>query len=198
MDHDRFDGLTHSLATAASRRGLGRTLAGGGFGALLSSAFGALNVEAKKKGNHRKKKKTPRPQPVFNQFGCRDVGQPCRGNSTLCCSGVCAGQKPKKGKKDASTCVAHNAGACTLDSCTATHNIHCNVANTSCFCATTTGKATFCGNFSLSASQLCRVCSRDTDCAAEFGPGAACVVLGGLCAALCPATGGTACVPACI
>ena len=50
-----MDSLAH-LGAAASRRGLGLALAGGGLGALLSSAFGALAVDAKQKG-HKKKKK---------------------------------------------------------------------------------------------------------------------------------------------
>lgn len=61
----------------------------------------------------------------------------------------------------------------------------------------TTGKALFCGDFTTAAPELCRVCKRDTDCYAEFGLGAACVVLGGTCATFCAATGGTACAALC-
>src|SRR5688572_22682324 len=58
MDHDRFDGLTRSLGGAASRRGFGRALAGGGLGALLGSAFGALDADAKKKGRKKKRRRS--------------------------------------------------------------------------------------------------------------------------------------------
>src|SRR5688572_18508451 len=42
MNQDRFAGLTRSLDTTASRRDLGRALAGGALGTLAGSAFGAL------------------------------------------------------------------------------------------------------------------------------------------------------------
>jgi len=57
MDHDPFDALTRSLGAAASRRSLGRVLVGGGLAALLGSAFGALDVDAKKKAHKKKHKK---------------------------------------------------------------------------------------------------------------------------------------------
>jgi hypothetical protein len=60
MDHDRFDGLTRSLGAAASRRTLGRALAGGGLGTLLGSAFGALEVDAKKKRHKKNRKRKTR------------------------------------------------------------------------------------------------------------------------------------------
>jgi hypothetical protein len=53
MDHDRFDGLTRSLGVAASRRSLGRALAGGGLGTFLGSAFGTLGADARRKGARR-------------------------------------------------------------------------------------------------------------------------------------------------
>jgi hypothetical protein len=190
VNHVRFDNLTRSLGTAASRRGLGRVLAGGCLGALFGT-LGAPDVQSKKK---RKKQKSRR-----NAFGCVDTRQPCAGRNRSCCSGICKGKKPRKGKKDTSRCVAHNAGVCTAstDSCAVGVSVPCNPSNPSCFCVATTGKAGFCGAFTGGPAGHCRVCRKDTDCEAEFGPGAACIVLGGVCTGLCLNTGTTACAPPC-
>jgi hypothetical protein len=167
-------------------------------GTGLGLAFLPLQdaADAKKK---RKKKKKKKPQSPLNAFGCLDVGQPCRGKSANCCSGICQGGKPKKGKKDKSSCVAHNTGICTAntDSCALAVSVSCNPNNIDCYCTMTTGNAPFCGEFSPGPEAHCRVCGKDTDCEAEFGPGAACVLLDGNCTHICPATGRTACVPAC-
>lgn len=124
MDHTHFDAFTRSVGTA-SRRKFGRALAGGGLGALLGSAFGALDVEAKKKRHKKKGKKrtdtqqTPPagappevPPLAINQFGSVEVGQPCRGDGALCCSGICQGAAPAEGQTDTSRCIAHNASIC--------------------------------------------------------------------------------------
>jgi hypothetical protein len=182
MDADRFDSLARSLAAASSRR---RALASS-FGGLI--ALATLPVDAKK-GKTKK--------PNKNAFGCVDVGKACAGKDSNCCSGVCQGKKPKKGKKDKSKCQAHNAGTCTQNTCAVGVNVPCNPANPDCFCVSTTGDANFCGNFTIPPTSLCRVCRKDTDCEAEFGQGAACIVLGGVCSPFCPTTSGTACAPAC-
>ena len=184
MDGSLFDTLARSLAHARTRRGALATLLGATLG-----LFSRDDADAKK-GKGKK--------PKVNEFGCIDVGKACRGKNGKCCSGICQGKKPKKHRKDKSTCVAHNVGTCTLDSCTAGGDISCNPANPQCFCVATTGNAHFCGNVSMPPANHCRVCSKDSQCEVEFGPGAACVVFAGLCAPLCPATGGTGCVPACI
>jgi hypothetical protein len=187
MDADRFDRFARSLATAHTRRrALAATLGG-----LLT--LGALPGEAKKGKGKKKKSKT-------NAFGCVDVGKACRGRNGKCCSGICQGKKPKKGKKDRSKCVAHNAGICIAeaDTCTVGTDVPCNPSNPSCFCTLTTGNAGFCAAFSGGPAGHCRVCRKDTDCAAEFGAGAACLVLGGACTTLCLATGRTACAPPCV
>ena len=54
MNQDRIDTPTRSPGATASRRDLGRALAGGGLGALVGSAFGALDADARKKGKKRK------------------------------------------------------------------------------------------------------------------------------------------------
>jgi hypothetical protein len=169
-----------------SRRGLA------GASGLLAIDIPGL-AEAKKK--KRKNKKITR-----NEFGCVNVGGKCQGKSANCCSGICQGKKPKRGKKDTSLCVAHdNLGICFADSdtCTVGLEVPCNPDNPACSCVLTTGNAGFCGDFTAGIPAVCRVCARDADCQADLGPGAACVFLGGICSPLCAATGRTACVPAC-
>ena len=204
MDAKRFDELFRSLASgsARSRRGV---LAGltSGLLAALPLALGEDAGAKKKQGKKKKKKKTtkqplpPSPSsPPFNAFGCLDVGQPCQGNGTLCCSGIC--------DPGTSTCVAHNTGICFADSntCTLGAAVRCDPSdpsNPNCAYVLTTGNAGFCADFTHADpfSAICRFCSVDTDCQAEFGPGAACVVLGGSCTPYCAATGRTACLPPC-
>jgi hypothetical protein len=192
MDQHHVAVLTRTVSRVPSRRDVLRGLVGVGLG--LSALRRQDAAEAKKK----RKKKKKKPQLPLNAFGCLDVGQPCRGNSANCCSGICQGGKPKKGKKDTSTCVAHNAGICypDSDSCSLGVAIKCH-PSTFCLCVLTTGNAAFCGDFTGGGDKLCRVCSKDTDCQAEFGPGAACVVFAGFCTPDCAATGRTVCVPPC-
>lgn len=200
MDHLRFDALTRSLSAHASRRGLVQSLTGSSLAALVGLAVVVPDVDAKKKRRKKKKKKQPKlPAPVFNQFGCLDIGQPCRGVASLCCSGICEGLPPKKGRQDTSTCVAHNTGVCTAETeaCELGVEVPCNPNAPRTNCSITTGNAPFCAAIDpdQGARPNCRSCTRDTDCQGEFGPGAACVVLGGVCTALCLATGRTACFP---
>ena len=188
MNSHRFDAVTRTLTTAGSRR---RVLAA--LGGLIT--LGALPASARK-GKKAKK-------PKLNAFRCVDVGKACQGKNGTCCSGICQGKKPKKGKRDKSKCVAHNAGICSpeTDSCTLGVGISCNPSNPNCSCTLTTGNAGFCGSFTGNGTggiNECRVCSKDTDCQAEFGAGAACLVMGGAgCTAFCAATGRTACAPPC-
>jgi hypothetical protein len=178
MDGPRFDTLTRSLIVAAPRRTI---LAG------LATALGGMALpqmeHAIAKKNKRKKKLT------FNTFGCVDAGGKCRGNSDNCCSGICDGRKPKKGKKDKSRCVAHGQATCVAGQheplCEGTNIISCLTSQqVEGRCNTTTGNAGFC-----TVSILCFPCKKDKDCeAAKFGLGSACLA----CAA-CANTGGTAC-----
>ena len=195
MDQQRFVALTRTVSSLPSRRDILRGLAGVGLG------LGALRQPETAEAKKRKKKKKKKPQLPLNAFGCLDVGQPCRGNSANCCSGICQGVKPKKGKKDTSSCVAHNTGICypDSDSCTLAVPVLCNPSKPSCMCVLTTGNAGFCGDSSGFSDfpSICRDCSKDADCQAEFGPGTACVVLGGVCTGYCAATGRKACLPAC-
>jgi hypothetical protein len=150
----------------------------------------------KKKGKKRQPKKQPQTQPAFNAFGCLDIGQPCRGNNALCCSGICQGTAPPPGAPDTSTCVAHHTGACKkgATTCEAGTLVEC-VADEASICLRTTGNAAFCASLVLDVNKYCRVCAKDTDCEAEYGPGAACVVLDGICSGFCGVTGLTACLP---
>lgn len=195
MNQQHIAVLTRTMSRVPSRRDVLRGLVGAGIGlgVLVGWPLGESEVEAKKK--HKKKKK--KSKPTFNAFGCLNVGQPCRGKSANCCSGICQGKKPKKGEKDKRTCVAHNAGFCTaeMDTCTVGGNVPCRP---NCFCTLTTGNAGFCGRFSVLGGTDCRVCARDTDCQAEFGAGAACVVLESACAEICPTTGQTGCMIPCL
>jgi hypothetical protein len=201
MDQHYFEAWTRTLTSVPSRRDLLRGLAGAGLGLAALRLPDAAEAKKRHKKKKHKKIKKSQPQPVINQFGCLDVGQPCRGGSANCCSGICQGIAPKKRKSDTSTCVEHNAGICTpqYDSCAAGVSVSCHASNESCYCTMTTGNAPFCGDFTTTSGveELCRVCSEDTDCQAELGPGAACVLLADACTAICAATGRTACVPPC-
>jgi hypothetical protein len=194
VDPNRFDGWATKVGECADRRHVVMWL-GGSVVSGLVALTGFTSVGAKQHGHRRHKRHN---RPVVNQHGCLDVGQPCRGESSVCCSGICQGTAPKKGKQDRSTCIAHNAGTCSpdQDACTTGVNAHCNAANERSICLLTTGNAGFCGDITAGVLELCRVCDRDTDCQAEFGVGAACVSFGNVCSALCPATSSTACVPA--
>jgi hypothetical protein len=148
----------------------------------------SLAVEAKKhkhKHKHKNKKKNNTPQ--TNAFGCLNIGQHCNGKDDKCCSGICDGKKPKKGKKDKSKCAGHDANICQpgFDVC---QGVIATCSNGGA-CFTTTGNAPFCAG----GDGVCTVCRRDPDCvAAGFGALAACVV----CNSECPETGGTVCFSA--
>lgn len=188
MDDERFDSLTRFLTTAGSRR---RVLAA--LGSLVT--LGALPARAKKDKNKLKK-------PKLNAFGCVDVGKACQGKNGTCCSGLCQGKKPKKGKKDKSRCVAHNTGACTPERSVCATGNDTSICAPQSVCLATTGNAGFCANgtgFSQEAN--CRPCAKDTDCeAAGFGQGSACVIVDqGFCTSISCAevngSSGTACLP---
>lgn len=97
----------------------------------------------------------------------------CRGKSANCCSGICDGDKPKKGKKDKSRCVAHDAEGCQAggDPCNNVNEIRTTSLGNPVLCNTTTGMAGYCGY-----DGGCLACGRDADCREIFGPHAACVL----------------------
>ena len=102
MNADRFDALARSLLTGVTRRRVA-----GGMVAIVAGSFLPLGSAA----NKHKKKTTL----VRNQFGCVNVGGTCKGKDANCCSGICQGKKPKKGKKDTRRCVGHHEDACSPD-----------------------------------------------------------------------------------
>jgi hypothetical protein len=189
MNQLRFDDITRRFSHLPSRR---RLLGGLASGILGLGAAQLPDLAAKKKKRKGKKRKGRKAKP--NAFGCLDVGDPCK-SEEQCCSGICEG---KKGKRK---CVAHDAGVCGADSdiCISGQPSFCGGANPNCICLSTTGNAGFCGEFApgVPGAEFCRDCSQDSDCEEDFGPGAACVVYGGICESFCAVTGGTACVPAC-
>jgi hypothetical protein len=204
MNANRIDLIARSLSDFSSRRNVLHGLFGVGFGLAAFPGWpgGEAAVDAKKKRKHKQKNKKPEPRPQpppaapFNDFGCLDVGQPCQGDSALCCSGIC--------DPGTSTCVAHNSGACFPDTtlCASDTPLGCGSNPSECLCMLTTGNATFCADLSHLSDlndfpESCRFCSADTDCQEELGPGAACVVLAGACTPFCLATGRTACVAPC-
>jgi hypothetical protein len=186
MNTDRFDALTRFFMTESSRR---RMLGGMVFalGAHLSpiTLHPTHAKNKKKKRKKRRKNRTAARQLQVNGFGCVNVGGACLGDSANCCSGICAGNTPKKGKQDTSRCVAHDTGGCQPGG-----NI-CNAAGQECTtstgetgrCFTTTGNAGYCVGNAETFS-----CKRDADCQAqeEFGMQAACLACTNL-------PGGTAC-----
>jgi hypothetical protein len=141
-------------------------------------------VDARKKKRRKRKKHKKKQKVAFNAFGCVDVGNFCQSNEQ-CCSGIC----------DGSTCQAHDTGGCQAvdDTCTSDQVVICpdvfggaNKVLTLCF--QTTGKAPFCG---VRANTQCAACTKDADCVADFGAGAACVV----CADECVDGNHTTCLP---
>jgi hypothetical protein len=184
MHATRFDALTRSLGTGASRRGfLGAVLTTVGLGLL-----GPAGVVAKDRKKKKKKKRRKGPSPNF--FGCLNVGQKCRGKDSKCCSGICQGKKPKKGKRDRSKCVGHDESTCLAGqqapNCSGAAFVACTTsAGLDGICATTTGKAAYC--FGAGG---CFPCKRDRDCHAVCGPRSACIS----CRADCAPLSDTACV----
>jgi hypothetical protein len=169
MDGSRFDRLTRSLAMAVSRRALLASLSALGLSVIPFPGA----VDARKR-----RKRKPEP----NKYGCLDVGKACRGNDNKCCSGICKGKKPKKGERDKSSCVGHDADGCQAgqDVCAGAY-ASCGGGGPGVGCYRTTGKASFCA-----LGTACQACRNDADCEElGYGKGAACLV----CPALCPVEG---------
>ena len=177
MDPRRFDDLTRSLP-AGSRRGLLAAWAGAALVARTRTTAASSTRKQRKKPLQR------------NAFGCVDVGKACRGNDDNCCSGRCDGSKPKKGKKDTSRCVAHDASTClsgqTIAECGGAANVACTTTlKEAGQCVTTTGNAPYC----FAGGGVCFRCTKDTECIPLCGGAAACV----RCSS-CLATDGLSCV----
>lgn len=96
MDHDRFDGLTRALGAVAPRRAFGRALVGSGLVALLGSAFGALDVDARKKRKRRNTQQRCAPNCADRSCGNDGCGGTCGecGGTQLCRGGTCCVPEP--------------------------------------------------------------------------------------------------------
>jgi hypothetical protein len=159
----RFDALSRSLGTGASRR----SALAGVLGALGGGALPLVTGLAKSK----KSRKKNRPKP--NAYGCLNVGQRCNGKNSKCCSGICRGKKPQKGKRDKRRCVAHDTGGCVVSErqCGAKVPTCTTSVNHVGGCLTTTGNGPYCADFITG-----HLCSKDADCRAVCGPLAACFI----------------------
>ena len=183
MDANQFDGAARAIHSGVQRRRVLGTFFAVSLGAPLSGLATRSDVEARRKKRRKKIKR--------NSFGCVNVGQKCYGKSEVCCSGICDG----KGKK--STCAGHNADTCSSSphTCLEQGTGNCGGGQGSCF--TTTGNAPFCGQL---GDCDCAPCSKDSDCVAEHGTGAACIQCAGSdfyqCTNVNGSIKGTACVPA--
>ena len=167
--------------------------------ALSAAALGlSLALWPSPSGQDRNARKKP---PTPNDFGCLNVGQPCREDIAPCCSGVCAMVKAKKRKKAKLTCVAHHADTCQADDSYCTNSVFAEFTcgpldqfgNLNAICLNTTGNAGFCADLDgFLQAKNCLFCRKDADCVvAGFPSGSACVLFqGGECDAACPATNG--------
>lgn len=179
--------MLHAIDTALRELATRPTARRSLLSALAAGLLAPAAASAKKK---RRKRRRSRKPPPPNAFGCLDVGVACRGDSDACCSGICQGNKPKRGKKDASRCVAHNTGGCQL----ADNSCGIDVPDVPCgadgLCVRTTGNADFCAD--VTGPVACAACRRDADCQGAFGAGAACMLCNN--GRLCPQTGGRVCI----
>jgi hypothetical protein len=205
MDQHHLTTWTRSLTSLPSRRDVLRGLAGAGLG------FGSLRLADTEAAEHKRKTPTQTPSTpppftlpplVFNQFGCVEVGQPCRGDNTNCCSGICQGSAPTPGQPDTSHCAAHDTGTCRQDIeglCTIPDLVQAICNNRSdCGCIRTTGGSNYCAElFGGPGTSQCVSCERDADCIAAGLPAAsACApVSTGRCAGVCQT--GMACLVPC-
>jgi hypothetical protein len=165
MEDERIDSIARVLGERMFRRRVAPGLA-----AILGLHLGRVSPGPAHAA--KKKKKLAR-----NAFGCVPVGKPCAGKDGVCCSGICDGKKPKKGKKDKSRCAGHDATTCRPGQNSCVEPVTCTTSTGfagSCF--TTTGDAGYCARGSA-----CHYCATDAECVSVLGPGAACV----LCATTC-------------
>ena len=178
MENERFDAIVKALAAGASSR---RVVLGMTLGGLLGSFRPASELPSAAAGVE-----------SANAFGCLPVGRKCRGNDAACCSGRCAGKRPRHGQPDRRQCVAHNTGGCIAaqDWCAGTE-VACGTGGV---CYRTTGDASFCAQNAggTPPTATCAVCAKDADCETQgFGVGAACLACAS-CTSV-PGNAGTTC-----
>ncbi|MGH2615622.1 MAG: hypothetical protein ACRDJC_10315 [Thermomicrobiales bacterium] len=102
MDASRFDRFTRALITSPARRDILQGFVAAALGLASIPLVGTVRAKKRKK------------KLILNEFGCVDVGGKCRGRADVCCSGICQGKRPKKGKRDKRRCVAHDTDGCQV------------------------------------------------------------------------------------
>jgi hypothetical protein len=177
--------VTRALTGVPSRRDILRGLAAAGIGVGIVTLPDP--TAAKKRRKRKKKEKPAKP----NEFGCFEVGDPCK-SEVDCCSGVCEGKR----------CRAHGTDICRQDRpgvCTASiDQIPQLGCGANCWCFRTTAGSNFCGEgVRTSEQEDCTDCKTDADCLALGYPaGSACAQVGrGNCAGWCDS--GMACLVPC-
>ena len=180
LDANQFDRAVRDIESGVQRRRVLGSFFAASLAAPLFGFAASSSIDAKRRKNRKKLKR--------NSFGCVNVGQKCYGKSEACCSGICEG----KGKQ--SKCAAHDQLGCDATSGTCDEDVKCGVQGVTeeGRCYTTTGNAAFCGQVNRC---FCKTCTKDADCVASHGAGAACVQ----CFDDCTQVGvisGTACIPA--
>jgi hypothetical protein len=126
MDHERFDRLTRSLASAQTRRSLLRTLAGGTFAGLLTRVTtrpaGAQEEPASCHANADCDDGTPCTYNVCRDGHCqypnKREGTTCPGDDNSCTFDVCDGDGHcrHRNKPEGTSCPG-DGNACTFDVC---------------------------------------------------------------------------------
>jgi hypothetical protein len=186
VDRNLFNVISRELRRAPSRREVLIALFGVGIGVealrIPNDAAAKKHRQSSHGKSHKHKKSAKLVPETPNQFGCLGVGQLCGGDSSVCCSGVCEGDEPKKGKRDTRSCAAHGTGTCdqaAVGACDApevNEQLTCN-GNPNCVCFLTTAGSNFCVDASVSNStDFCSNCHTDADCETQgFPRGSACL-----------------------
>lgn len=110
MDHSTFDRIAHAISAPGSRRGMLRSLAAGIAGAGLASLVDASDIEAKKGGRKRHKRRC---KPKGAQAACQTNKECCTKKTKYVC-GTSHGS-------GTNTCCGSPGATCsggTLDCCT--------------------------------------------------------------------------------
>jgi hypothetical protein len=181
MDSKRFDALARTVGGSISRRRAMGVVATATVAAAAERIGLAEPASARRAGPNVTGQAEVQPE---NLFGCKNFGELCKGNASVCCSGSCVGKKPKKKKngkktKDTRTCGDHNVGGCAgQDACTST-GVSCGDSGVTGVCFLTTGQASFCGRpgGQVPPGFSCTNCNTDQDCVNLGWPSeSACIV----------------------
>ncbi len=144
MDSKRFDALARAVGGSVSRRRALRVVATAAL-AVSAERIGLVEPASAKRATVTVSEPEVQPE---NLFGCKNFGEKCKGDDSVCCSGTCVGKKPKKKKnskktKDTRTCGDHNVGGCAgQNACTST-GVACGDSGFNGVCFVTTGEPVF-------------------------------------------------------